>query len=102
MDSSCLHKFLRGTLKDKIAPVFAGAGPEIDNIIRGDDSIVVMFYNNDRVVQVPKSPQRCQEPFIIPLVKPDAWLIENIEHPCETGPDLGGKPVSSGIPRTRG
>ena len=61
-------------------------GPEINHIIRRRDGILVMLHHDDRIPKVAQFPQRRQQPVVVPLMQPDARLIEHIEHAAEPRP----------------
>jgi hypothetical protein len=87
-----VHLQFRGCpLKDEVTTLLTSPGAEIDNVIGRDDRVVVMLDNNNGIVEIAKLPQRLQKPVVVPLVKPDAGFIENIEYPREARTYLGGK-----------
>ena len=50
-----------------------------------------MLDHQNRVTEIPQPFQGAQQAVIVPLVQPDAWLIENIKHPHQAGADLRGQ-----------
>ena len=53
-----------------------------------------MLDHDQRVAQVAETEQGLDQTLIVPLVKTDAWLIEDVEDTDETGTDLCGEPDS--------
>src|SRR5512136_56950 len=51
-----------------------------------------MFHDNDRVSQIPQPFQCSKKAQVIPLMEPDAGLIQNVKHPDQTRPDLSCQP----------
>ena len=69
----------------------AGTRSDIDDVICCKDRILVMLDNNDCISEVAQVLQGLQQPCIVPLVKANRRLVENIKHACQTGSDLGGQ-----------
>ncbi|OPY59890.1 MAG: hypothetical protein A4E57_04636 [Syntrophorhabdaceae bacterium PtaU1.Bin034] len=85
-------QLLGSAAEHQVAPVFACSRAQIEHIIRAKDGIVIVFDYDNRVAQVPKLLQSGKKPFVVPLVKADARLIEHVEHPGKTRADLGREP----------
>ena len=82
------HQFFRGTAGHDASAVNAGGGADIDDVIRGQHRIFIVFYNDDRVADIPKVVERFNELGVIPLMKADAGFVQNIENPHQRGTDL--------------
>ena len=54
--------------------------------------ILIMFYNNQRIAQIPELLQRGNELIVIPLVQPDTRLVQNICHSHQPGSNLCCQP----------
>ena len=59
--------------------MLTGAGPDVDSPIRCFDRFLVVLDDDQGVTQIPEPEQRLDEPSIVPLVQPDAGLVEHIE-----------------------
>ncbi len=70
----------------------AGAGADIDDVIGGEDRVLVMLDDDDGVAEVAQAAQRAEQPLIVALVQADRGLVEHIEHAGEAGADLAGEP----------
>src|SRR4051812_43750631 len=55
--------------------------PEIDHMIRRLDGLFIVLNDDNGVAQVSETPQRCEQPLVVPLVQSDAGLVEDVEHP---------------------
>jgi hypothetical protein len=51
-----------------------------------------MFDYDHRVSQITQAKQSIQQPPVVALVKPNARLIQDIQHPYQARADLGGQP----------
>lgn len=63
--------------------MLAGAGPEIDQMIGFEDRLLVMLDDEDGVPEIAQALQRLEEARIVPLMEPDARLVEDVEHADE-------------------
>ena len=78
-------------LGDDMATVNAGAGADIDDVVRRQDGILVVFNDNDGVAEVTQAPQRIEQAGIVALMQADRGLVEDIEHAGQAGTDLAGE-----------
>ena len=51
-----------------------------------------MLDHDDGVAEVAEPDQRLDEALVVALVQADRWLVEDVEHPDQSRPDLGGEP----------
>ena len=75
-----------------VATVFTGPGPDVDNPVGARDGVLVVFDHDQGVAEVPQSDQRFDQPAVVALMKSDRGLVKDVEHPDETGADLGCQP----------
>ena len=61
------------------------------------DRLLVVLDHDDRVAQVAQADQGLDEPPVVPLVQADRRLVEDVEHPDQSGADLGGEPDPLGL-----
>jgi len=57
-----------------------------------------VFHHQEGVAQVPEFLQGVQQAVVVPLVEADGRLIEDVEHPHQPRPDLGGQPDPLALP----
>ncbi len=70
--------FGRRSLRDDFAAVNAGAGADIDDIIRRENGVLVMLHDNDAVAEIAQPPQRVEQAVIVALMQADRRLIEHV------------------------
>jgi len=85
------HDLLRRAGSHHLSAVNAGAGTDVDEVIRRPHSVLVMLHHQQRVAQVPEVPKRSQQLVVVPLVKADGGLVQDIEDSHQGGADLGGQ-----------
>ena len=61
--------------------MLAGTFSNIDDIIGGKDRVFVMFDDDKGIPQVAHLFERCDKAVVVPLMKTDGRLVENIEDP---------------------
>ena len=66
-----------------------GARPEVDDVVRGAQRLLVVLHHDQGVPQVPQVTQRVQQALVVALVQADGGLVENVQHPHQRGADLG-------------
>ena len=86
-----VHDFLRGTGGHDGAAVHPRAGAHVDDIIRLPHGVLVVLHHKEGVAQVPQLLQGLEQLVVVPLVQANGGLVQDIEHPHEGGPDLGGQ-----------
>ena len=82
--------------------MFSGSRPDIHNIIGCPHGILIMLHNKNRISQIPQVQQSRKQLVIVPLMKADAWLIQNIGHSHQTGADLGCQTDPLGLSSGKG
>ena len=75
----------------------SGPGAEIDHMVGCLDGVGVVLHHDDGVAQIPKTSEGPQQPFVVSLVQPDAGFVQDVEHPNQSRPDLGGEPDALGL-----
>ncbi len=75
--------------RDQLPAVLARARTDIHDAVRSPHRILVVLDHDQRVAEVPQSLQRREQLVVVPLVKTDARLIQNIGDAHKTRPDLG-------------
>ena len=68
--------------------MFSGTRSNIHNMICRKHSILVMFYHDYRITQIPQVFQCSKQFIIISLMQTDTWFIQNICHTYQAGANL--------------
>ena len=61
----------------------AGAGADVEHVVRGADGVLVMLDHDHGIAEVAQPPQGLQQARIVALVQPDRGLVEHVEHAGE-------------------
>ena len=85
------HHLCGRAFGDDLAAMDAGAGADIDDIVGGQDRVLVMLDDDHRVAEVAQVVERFEQPRIVALVQADRRLVEHVEHAGEAGADLRGE-----------
>ena len=72
--------------------MLAGAGAEIDHVVRGAHRLFVVLDDDHRVAQVAQLLERREQPRVVALVQPDRRLVEDVQHADEPRADLRREP----------
>ena len=75
----------------------SGARPEIDHVIRFTNRVLVVLHHDHRVAQVTQASKRVEQQCVVPLVQPDARLVEDVEHAHQSRSDLRGETNALGF-----
>ena len=70
----------------------AGPGPQVHHVVGRTDGLLVVLNDQNCVAKVPKPRQGGQQALVVPLMQPDAGLVEYIHHTHEAGSDLTRQP----------
>ncbi len=74
------------------AAVDAGAGADVDDVVGGQDRVLVVLDDDHGVAEVAQVPQRGEQAVVVALVQADGRLVEHVEHAGQAGADLRGEP----------
>ncbi len=83
---------VRGAVRDDLAPVLAGARPEVDHPVRRAHHLLVVLDDEDGVAHVAEPLERRDEASVVALVEPDRRLVEDVEDADELRADLRRQP----------
>src|SRR3954470_679385 len=86
--SGMVKKKLRRSVSDKFAPILPCSRTNIGYNICGKHHLAIMLDDDNGIAEIAQMLERFNQPVIITLVKPDTWLIENIEHSDKLSADL--------------
>ncbi len=75
-----------------------GTGPNVDQVIRRADRVLVVLDNQNGVADVGQMPKCGDQPVVIALMQPDGRLIENIAAADQSGADLRSQPDTLTFP----
>src|SRR5581483_5453150 len=97
----CLQNLGRRSLGRDLAAAVAGAGAEIEKIIRRANNLAIVLDDDERVAQVAQVLERLQEPAIVARMQSNSRLIEDVEHAGEAAADLAGQADALGLAATQ-
>ena len=80
----------------------AGPGAEVNHVVSRPDGFLVVFDHHHGVANVPKLFKRSDQPVVIAVMQTDARLIENIQDPHQSRPDLSGETNALGFAARQG
>ena len=80
--------FLRRPLGHDLPAVLAGPGPHVDDPVRRPHGFLVVLHNDHRIPKVPHALQRGDQLRVVPLVQPDAGLVQDVHHAHQRAADL--------------
>ena len=72
--------------------MFSGSRADIHNVIRRIHGVLVVLHYHQGIAQIPKAFQCCQKLIVVPLVKTDTRLVQNISHAYQPGANLSCQP----------
>ena len=75
-------------LGDDVAPVDAGGGAHVDDVVGGQDRLLVMLHHQHRIAQIAQLLQAGQQPGVVALVQADRRLVQHVQHPRQPRADL--------------
>ena len=79
---------------DNLPAGAASARTKVDDMIRAAHRLLVVFDDQDGIAHIPQIRQRIEQPPVVPGMKADRGLIQNIQNATEFGSDLGCKPYA--------
>src|SRR5207302_7666127 len=88
----------RRALRHEVPAVGAGAGSQVDDVIRLTDRLLVVLDHDHRVAEVAELLERCEQPAVVALVQPDRGLVQDVHDPGEPRPYLAREPDALRFP----
>ena len=70
----------------------AGAGTDIDDVVRRAHRVLVVFDDDHRIPEIPEALQRIEELVVVLLMQADARLVKNVKDTGKARPDLCREP----------
>ena len=83
------HDLLGRARRHDFTAVGAGAGTDVDDIVRRHHSVLIVFHDNDGVPQVAQTLEGPQQLVVVPLVKSDTGLVQDVADADQARTDLG-------------
>jgi hypothetical protein len=74
-----------------LAAVDAGGRPHVDDVVGGEDGLLVVLDDQDGVAEVAEAAEALQQAGVVALVQADAGLVQDVEHAGEARADLAGQ-----------
>jgi hypothetical protein len=71
--------------------------PEVDQVIRAADRLLVVLDDDHGVADVAHAQQRVEKPAVVALVQPDRGLVQDVDHAGEGGAHLARQPDALGL-----
>ena len=87
-----LGELVERPLGDDLAPLDAGAGAEVDEVVGRAHRVLVVLDDDDRVADVAEPLEGGDQAVVVAGVEADRGLIEDVEHPDQPRADLAGQP----------
>ena len=88
------HDVGGGAFRDDLTAMNAGARPDIDDVIGGEDRVLVMLDHNDGIAEIAQAAQGFEQPRIVALMQTDRRLIEHVKHASQSRADLRREPYA--------
>src|SRR5256885_14681000 len=76
---------------DHLASVAAGARPQVYDVVRRTDRLLVVFHDEHAVAEVAQLLEGVEQPRVVALVQADGRLVQDVEHADEAAGQLGGE-----------
>ena len=93
---------LDGPAVDDRPSVLARARSDVDDPVGLLDGVLVVLHDDHGVPQVAEPVERVDQPAVVPLVQPDAGLVEHVQGAHQARADLAGQPDALGLPAREG
>src|SRR5690606_33298479 len=77
-----------------LPPVPARPRPYVDNVVRLEHHVFVVFHNDHGVAQITQVLQRANQSLVIAGMQSYTRLIQDIQYPYELGADLRSEPYA--------
>ena len=92
IDSGDAEQVVDRAADHDVAAVLAGVRADVDDPVGGPDGVLVVLDDDQGVAEVLEPDQRLDQAVVVALVQPDRRLVQDVEHPDESGADLGREP----------
>ena len=75
-------------LGDHAAAELAGAGAEVDHVVRAPDRVLVVLDHHQRVALRLELLQHVEQDLVVAVVQADGRLVEDVAHAAQVGAEL--------------
>jgi hypothetical protein len=86
-----LHQVFGVAGADHAAAELAGAGPEVDDVVRAPDGVLVVLDHHQRVALGLELLQHAQQDLVVAVVQADGRLVQDVAHAAQVGAELRGE-----------
>src|SRR3989344_144575 len=86
------------SLRDHLAAVDARARPDVHQVVRSANGLLVVLHHYDSIAEIPPFVRGLDEFPVVPLMKANRGLVQNIQRPHQPRTDLGSEPDALGFP----
>ena len=73
------------------AAAHAGAGPQVDDVIRAADGVLVVLDHHQRVAMLRELGQRVEQHLVVARMQADGGLVQHVAHALQVGAELRGE-----------
>ena len=97
-----LFQFFHRARRQNPATLYAGTGPYVYDAVSVTHGVFVVLHDDQAVALGSQVLQHFQKLVVIPRVKPDTGLVQNVKHPLEPSPYGTGQADSLGLATAQG
>ena len=90
--AAVFDELFRRTRPHHVSAMPPRARTDVENVVRFEHHVFVVFHHQNGVAQVAQVLQRVDQFHVIALMQPNAWLVHDVEHPNELRTNLRGQP----------
>src|SRR2546430_11287354 len=83
---------------DHLAAVAAGARPQVHDVVRRTDRLLVVLHDEHAVAEIAQLLERVEQPRVVAMVEADGRLVQDVEHTDEAVADLPGEAETLRLP----
>jgi hypothetical protein len=85
------HQVVGVALRDDLAAALAGAGTEVDDVVRAADRVLVVLDHHQRVAFRFELLQYVEQDLVVAVVQADGRLVEDVAHASQIASQLGSQ-----------
>ena len=82
---------VRRSLGDDLSAVHPGTRSDVHKVVGRQHHVLVVFHHQDGIAGVAQGTQAVNQLAVVPLVQPNARLVEDVKHLGEPAPNLRGQ-----------
>src|SRR5207302_9067820 len=86
------HQVLGVALGDDAAAELAGAGAEVDDVVRAPDGVLVVLDHHQRFALLLELLTYVEQEAVVAVVQADGRLVEDVAHAAQVGAELRTEP----------